>query len=127
MKTTFYSFIVIFFAVLLIPVGCKDIGDNEKLTAQSPINIDANAGTWKPVFLNPINQIAVPAPTAVTSDAYLAELASIKDLQSKLNATQRAAIEYWSGGGILRWNQIFRELVARFNLPPAPLADGSYP
>ncbi|CAN5298190.1 hypothetical protein BH09BAC3_BH09BAC3_18530 [soil metagenome] len=127
MKLLFYPVIVIFFASVFIPIGCKDIGDNEKLTPQSPSNIDANAGTWKPVYLNPINQIAVAAPTAVTSDAYLAELASIKDLQSKLNATQRAAIEYWSGGGVLRWNQIFRELVARFNLPPAPLADGSYP
>ena len=36
-------------------------------------------------------------------------------------------IAYWSGGGVLRWNQILRELVARYNLPPAPRADGTYP
>jgi len=33
---------------------------------------------------------------------------------------KRKSIEYWSDGGVLRWNQIFRELVARYNLPPAP-------
>jgi len=119
--------IIIFFALVLVPFSCKDISDSEKLIAQSALSVDANAGTWKPVFLNPISQIAVPVPTDINSDAYKAELATIKDLQSKLNAGQRASIEYWSVGGILRWNQIFRELVARYNLPPAPLADGSYP
>ena len=29
-------------------------------------------------------------------------------------------IEYWGSGGVTRWNEILRELVARFNLPPAP-------
>ena len=28
---------------------------------------------------------------------------------------------------MLRWNQIMRELVARYNLPPAPRADDTYP
>ena len=28
---------------------------------------------------------------------------------------------------MLRWNEILRELVARYNLPPAPRPDGSYP
>ena len=128
MKTSSYlNSSLFFFALILMPMSCKEISDNEKLTAQPALNIDANAGTWKPVFLNPINQIAVATPTAITSDAYKAELASIKDIQSKLTTAQRKAIEYWSGGGILRWNQIFRELVARYNLPPAPNADGSYP
>ena len=40
---------------------------------------------------------------------------------------QRAAVQYWTGAGVLRWNEIERELVARYNLPPAPRADGSYP
>ena len=33
----------------------------------------------------------------------------------------------WGAGGVMRWNQITRELVARWNLPPAPRADGTYP
>lgn len=128
MKTSYYiTTILFFFFVILLPISCKDIDGTEKLTTQAPQNIDANAGTWKPVFLNPISQIAVAVPAAITSDAYKAELASIKDIQSKLTTVQRKTIEYWAAGGILRWNEIFRELVARYNLPPAPNADGSYP
>ncbi|MCY1021105.1 phosphatase PAP2 family protein [Pyxidicoccus sp. MSG2] len=73
------------------------------------------------------SQLPVAAPADVNSEAYKAELAAIKDAQSKLTEKQRKAIAYWSGGGVLRWNQILRELVARYNLQPAPKADGSYP
>jgi hypothetical protein len=72
------------------------------------------------------DQIAVPAPAAVTSDAYRAELDALRSAQTRVSAAQRRSIDYWSGGGVLRWNQIQRELVARFNLPPAPRDDGSY-
>ena len=61
------------------------------------------------------------------SAAYQAELAAIKTAQAALTDAQRQYIEYWSGGGVLRWNQILRELVARVNLPPAPRDDGTYP
>ena len=61
------------------------------------------------------------APAPVSSDAYRAELASIKSTpRANLTDAQREAIHYWSGGGVLRWNQILRELVARYNLPPRP-------
>ena len=43
-----------------------------------------------------------------------------------MTSTQRQRIDYWAGGGVLRWNQIVRGLVAKYNLPPAPRADGSY-
>ena len=54
-------------------------------------------------------------------------MTAIKDAQSRLTADQRKAIDYWSGGGILRWNEIMLGLVARYNLPPAPNPDGTYP
>jgi hypothetical protein len=123
------NYTLIFSVLLLIavPFSCKDIISSEGLFPLQPANVDANAGTWKPIILTTNNQIAVPAPAAVTSAAYLAELASIKDIQSKLTSNQRNIIDYWSVGGVLRWNQIFRKLVAQYNLPPVPNADGSYP
>ena len=36
-------------------------------------------------------------------------------------------MEYWSAGGVLRWNEFMLELVSRANLPPAPAPDGTYP
>ena len=58
---------------------------------------------------------------------YQAELTAIKNAQSRLTAAQRKAIDYWGSGGVLRWNEILLGLVARFNLPPVPNADNSYP
>jgi hypothetical protein len=79
------------------------------------------------IVLTGPSQIAVPAPAAVMSAAYVAELDAIKTSQAHLTDAQRKAIAYWSGGGVLRWNQIVRELVARYNLPPAPRDEGGYP
>ena len=36
-------------------------------------------------------------------------------------------MDYWSRGGVLRWNEILLELVAKANLAPAPLPNGTYP
>jgi hypothetical protein len=79
------------------------------------------------VVLSGPTQFSVPAPEGVTSGAYRAELESIKTAQGALTETQREAIEYWSAGGVLRWNQIMRGLVAKADLPPAPRENGTYP
>ena len=39
----------------------------------------------------------------------------------------RTAIAYWGAGATYRWNEIARELAARYNVPPASNADGKYP
>ena len=62
-------------------------------------------------------------PAQISSLDYQAELNAIKNAQSRLTADQRKAIDYWSRGGVLRWNEILLGLVARYNLPPAPNAD----
>lgn len=129
MKTKFYFTIIstVLLSVFVVTSCDKSIDVTEQLTPLKPADSDSDAATWKMVFMTTPDQIAVPQPADVASDAYKAELASIKDLQGKLTKAQRESIEYWSGGGVLRWNQIFRELVARYNLPPAPKADGTYP
>jgi hypothetical protein len=99
----------------------------EVLPPLEPSTTDASAGSWRMIELSGPTQFAVAAPAAVTSPAYVAELDAIKTAQSNLTAAQRASIDYWSGGGVMRWNQIIRELVARYNLPPAPRDDGGYP
>ena len=40
---------------------------------------------------------------------------------------QTNKIKYWGAGGVLRWNEIMRELVAKHNLPPYQNEDGTYP
>jgi hypothetical protein len=113
--------------LLIVPFSCKDITGGEELFPFAPTNVDANAGTWLPDITTAYPAFGLPAPAPSNSAVHLAELASIKSIQSKLTADQHKTIEYWSVGGVLRWNQVFRKLVAQYNLPPVPNADGSYP
>jgi hypothetical protein len=114
-------------AFVLAAAACaKNVTDLEDLPRASPAAGDAGAGEWSMIVLTGPDQFAVPAPAPVASGAYQSELASIKAAQAGMTDAQRDAIEYWSAGGVLRWNQIQRELVARYNLPPAPRDNGTY-
>ena len=88
---------------------------------------DADAGTWQMIVLTSPTQIPVAAPAPAGSPSYLAEVAAVKAAQAQITDEQRASIDYWSRGGVLRWNEILLELVARADLPPAPRPDGTYP
>jgi PAP2 superfamily len=108
--------------------GCDNtITFSETLPPLQAASLDSGAGSWQMIVLSGPTQFTVAAPAAETSAAYLAELAAIKTAQANLTDAQRRTIAYWSGGGVLRWNQVLRGLVARFNLPPAPRPDGTYP
>jgi membrane-associated phospholipid phosphatase len=107
--------------------GCNDIPLSEELPALAPAGNDAAAGSWRMIVLSGPSQFPVAPPASTSSDAYRAELTAIKAAQAGLTDAQRESIEYWSGGGILRWNQVLRELVARYSLPPAPRENGTYP
>jgi hypothetical protein len=97
------------------------------LPAIEAASTDSTAGTWRMIVLTSPDQVVVPDPTATSSTAYQGELASVKAAQAIMTDAQRTNVQYWTGAGVLRWNEIERELVARYNLPPAPTAAGSYP
>ena len=113
-----------------LPVASCDKSIVEPSAELPPIevaDVDAAAGAWRMIVLAAPDQVVVPDPAPVTSAAYLAELQALKTAQANATDSQRAAVRYWTGAGVLRWNEIQRELVAQYNLPPAPRADGSYP
>jgi membrane-associated phospholipid phosphatase len=97
------------------------------LSSASAAGPDPEAGRWQMIVLSSPTQIAVAPPAQVGGLDYTAELNAIKSAQGAITAAQRAAIEYWKEGGVLRWNEIMLELVARADLPPAPRPDGTYP
>jgi PAP2 superfamily len=120
--------IAVFFVLAFSSSSCsKDIPSTETLPAVTPASVDANAGSWKMIVLTGPTQVSVTAPGATGDPAYQSELATIKSAQANLTDAQKTAITYWSSGGVLRWNEIMRELVARSDLPPSPNPDGSYP
>ena len=107
--------------------GCgSSIPELENFSVANPSSDDPGAGNWRMVVLTGPTQFTVPAPDAAGSASYAAELAAIKTAQASITDAQREAIDYWSAGGVLRWNQILRELVARYNLPPAPRENDTY-
>lgn len=114
-------------AIIFIACNKNISGRTANAPALNPQNTDLNAGTWKTVLLSRPDTFAVAAPSAVTSPAYIAELNEIKGYQKNLTDAQEQSIKYWSAGGVLRWNEIMRDLVAKYNLPAYQNPDGTYP
>ncbi len=109
-------------------ISCdEDIPSNVAFNAYTFASLDQNAGDWKPILLTSNEQIAIAAPTDVSSAEYNAEIAQLKSVNAALTAEQTNAVKYWTNNPILRWNEISRELSAKYNLAPAPNSDGSYP
>src|SRR5450631_669609 len=115
--------------LLLTAVSCqKDItGRTSNLPAMLANNNDTSAGSWRTVLLSRPDSFVVVAPVPTTSPLYTADLFEIKSLQKSLNKDQENTIKYWAAGGMLRWNEIMRGLVAKYNLPPVQNPDGTYP
>jgi hypothetical protein len=124
MKKLLYTF--------LIPAlfaGCSKEVEDVSLAypVLQPTKTDANAGTWKTMLLTTPDQIAVTAPAAPTGPDYTAQINEIKSLQAQLNEDGHKQVNYWGAGAVLRWNEITRELIAKYNLPPVNNPDGTYP
>jgi hypothetical protein len=118
MKTSeFFSKITILFFCLFVFSCNKDL-KLETANPQTIASLDENGGTWKPMVLASPADVTVAAPKDVTSTEYLAEIQEVKQLQSNLTDEQRQAVNYWGAGGVMRWNEIARELAAVYNLPP---------
>jgi hypothetical protein len=99
----------------------------ENIPSLNPSSQDIDAGKWKPILLSRPDSFAVVAPPATNSPAYIADLNEIKGYQQNLSSEDLDKIHYWGAGGVLRWNEIIRELVAKHNLPPYQNEDGTYP
>jgi hypothetical protein len=128
MKATYFISVAIITGIFLT-TGCNKeiVGRTDNIAALNPANIDLNAGTWKTILLKRPDTFAVNMPAATNSSAYIAELNEIRGLQQNISSSQRAIIKYWSAGSVLRWNEIMRELVAKYNLPPYQNPNGTYP
>jgi hypothetical protein len=111
---------------LFLCASCKENTPVSKpefppLTFENP---DANGGAWKTVIINSPQDFIVEIPTSIDADEYQRELIQSKNAVSHRTYAQEIAINHWASGGILRWNQIARELVAKYNHPPK---DGETP
>ena len=126
-KIFIFSIAILLLATAEISCNKSISGITSNVAALNPTNEDLNAGNWKTVLLTRPDTFAVAAPTATNSASYLADLNEIKGYQQNLSGDDKQNIKYWSAGGVLRWNEIMRDLVAKYNLPPYQNSDGTYP
>jgi hypothetical protein len=126
MKKIFYLSILAFLALAVFQACEKDLPMYLEFTPYTYEGLDEDGGNWKPILLDSATIIGIPAPEEAGSAAYQAELADLKSASSSLTSEQEKAVAYWSGDGLVRWNEIARELAAKYNLPPPPKPDGTY-
>jgi len=128
MKRQFFLYLVLICSAAVLHSCSKNISDRtDNIAALAPVDVDINAGTWKLILLKRPDTFAVNVPVATNSPAYIAEVNEIKGLQQNMSSAQKNIIKYWSAGAVLRWNEIMRQLVEKYNLPPYQNSDGTYP
>ncbi|RYY31675.1 MAG: phosphatase PAP2 family protein [Chitinophagaceae bacterium] len=129
MKNFVSSIICVAAIAVLLPLSCsKDIdGRTDDLPPLAPAKTDIDAGQWKTILLTSATEFPVPAPGATNTPDYTAQLSEIRSWQHNITDDEKAMVKYWSAGGVLRWNEILRDLVAKHNLPPYQNADRTYP
>jgi PAP2 superfamily len=121
--------IIIASVAITLFASCKKevVSRTENIAALNPASLDINAGLWKPILLTGPTEFAVAAPGATNVPGYTAEINEIKSWQQNISKEQKDQIKYWGAGAVLRWNEIIRGLVAKYNLPPYQNPDGTYP
>lgn len=108
---------VVLLSLLGFAVACKENNLGEGIVPYvEPATTDATGGTWRTVLLPSAYAVPVAAPIDVNSSAYQSLLTGIKNVVQSLTPEQNTAVSYWAQGGVLRWNQIARQLVAKYNV-----------
>lgn len=110
----------------VVLVSCDKTVDEFQRVAYVPASLDDKASTWKTYLAAPTD-VTLAAPASTTSAEYMAELTNLKSVSNNLTREQQEAVVYWGAGAVYRWNEIARELAARYNLAPASNAAGVYP
>jgi membrane-associated phospholipid phosphatase len=114
-------------AALALLAGCDKQIEEYAPAPSARTAVDANGGNWKTFLIGSPAGIEIGTPTATSSGEYAAELAALKNAMAGATDAQKNAAGYWNAGGVLRWNQIARELVAKYNLAPVNNEDNTYP
>jgi membrane-associated phospholipid phosphatase len=107
-----------FFSFSLMQSCEEDIPSLKPLPILAPTQVDETAGTWKTVLNINAAAITLPAPETASSTAYQAELAELVTLTSNRTSAQINAANYWAAGAVVRWNEIARALVTKYNVAP---------
>jgi PAP2 superfamily len=127
MKSVHKLLFLVLALLAITVVSCDKTIEEPQRVGYVPASVDEKAGSWKTYILTNPGEVTLATPASVSSAAYLAELTDLKSKAANLSLAQQEAVVYWGAGAAYRWNEIARELAARYNTPPASNADGKYP
>lgn len=119
--------LILLLAFSLVISSCNKELEDPLREAYIPTKLDEKGGTWKTYILASAEEFPVAEPKAAGSAEYQSEVAKLKTSISTITPENKKAVAYWGAGAVYRWNEIARELSARYNLPPAYNAEGKYP
>ncbi len=114
-------------AILLLSCNKDLVERNLQFPMLEPIRSDSSAGNWKTILVTNPDAFAPAVPVDPSDPGYRKELDEVVAAQAAMKGEDTENLKYWAAGGVLRWNEIMRELVAKYNLPPLQNADGTYP
>ena len=119
---------ILYILFIISLFSCSKEIDEIEILPYAPISLDETAGNWKTFVLTSPDEVMISEPVPVTDASYLSELDSVKNkVLPNLTSKQKELVQYWGAGAVLRWNEIGRELSARYNVPPASNDEGIYP
>ena len=117
------------YILFIVLMSCnKDIVErNLQFPMLEPARSDSGAGSWKTILNISPDAYAPAIPVDPGDPAFRKELDEVFASQASMKSEDDENLRYWAAGGVLRWNEIMRELVAKYNLAPLPNPDGTYP
>lgn len=120
--------ILVAISILLVLQSCdEDLPTYIPFEPYEFASLDEDGGNWTPNLLSSGAQVGIPAPIDANDPAFIAEVEAVKAMTTSITPEQQEAIDYWGGNGLIRWNEIARDLSAKYNLPASPNPDGTYP
>lgn len=105
-------------SLIFFSFNCKENFTDPTFEPLIPANNDVNGGTWKTLVIDSAGAVTVAIPDSVSSDKYKAELSALGAIVASRTQSQVEQAKFWASGAVLRWNQIARKLVAKYNVAP---------
>ena len=127
MKMKQQSTLIVTLLSCILVLSCnKDTQTHISYNSYEWVSDDLDGGDWLQVVIPADKTFDIAIPASTQSDSYQTELASMVELNNKMSQTEIEIADYWTSNPLLRWNEIARDLAAKYNLSPAPNSDGIY-
>jgi hypothetical protein len=112
---------VVFVLLIFFNISCQeDMPEILDLPILQTNSLDDNAGSWKTVTNMDYDvSFLLNTPVSVEDENYQSGLLELQEITQNRTPEQERKVAFWSASGVLRWNRILRNLVAKYNRPPA--------